>query len=164
MLLAEFLNGRIGCLVDNYDNNYNFSFNGNSDYLYDQVFLDRSKVSDSFLDQQLSNNDGGFKNITTANSGKYMFAANAKVPFPIGIPLGLYGDVGVSDYEDSFNNNAILFYDAGLYVPLFKNVLEVYFPLVISSDLNQLTYGQKINFVLNLKSINPLNLVKNISL
>lgn len=157
----------VGSIVlqnNNYSTNYNFSFNGNSDYLYDQVFLDRSKVSDTFLDQQLSNNDGGFKNITTANPGKYMFAANAKVPFPIGVPLGLYGDVGISDYKDSFNNNAILFYDAGLYVPLFKNVLEVYFPLVISSDLNQLTYGQKISFVLNLKSINPLNLVKNISL
>ena len=42
------------------------------------------------------------------------------------------------------------------------SMFEVYFPFYMSSDLNQLNYGEKIRFTLNLYTIKPFEMVRNL--
>lgn len=137
---------------------YAFYFSENYDYLYDHVLLDRSRLSGSILDKQLVSDDGGFKSFTTvAGSKKGLISLNAKAPVPFGLPLGVYAGAGWS------NTSKGLVSEAGLYVPIAKNALEVYFPVYTSSDLSALKYGQRIRFLLAIERLNPVELLKTIS-
>ena len=143
-----------------YDNNaspeFGFAMSGNTDYTYDHFFLGRTDNS-GLLNQQFALNDGGFKNLTlTTNSKNWLLTLNIKAAAPGKIPLALYADIGKSSTSE------IVDYDIGIAVIVVRNIFEIYIPIKQSSDLNQLSYGEKIRFVLHLEKANPFELVKNI--
>ena len=49
-------------------------------------------------------------------------------------------------------------YESGISLNIVPKVFEIYFPLKLSSDLNQLTYAEKIRFTLNLNTLNPFQM------
>jgi len=163
----------------NSNSNYNYQLSGNSDYLYDQIFLARNTISDAgdFLTQQFAITDGGFKNLALAensdgqfvNGNKWLNSINVKSNL-LTKNLSLYVDFGLVGYNtrdgqgneiDGVSNAA---YNMGLSLNIIPKIFEVYFPLLMSSNLNQLNYREKIRFTLNINTLNPFKMVRNFDL
>lgn len=137
---------------------YNFSFSGNTDYTYDEVFLYRNGPPSSLQGRQFAVSDGGFKQLTlTEPASDWLTALNIRVPFPFKMPVGIYADYGLS------SSDARAHYDGGFYFSFARNIFEIYFPLKMSDDLNMLTYSEKIRYTLNFRMLNPFELLKNLS-
>ena len=81
--------------------------------------------------------------------------------------ISIYGDFGLTGFTDrDFNNNEIdavsdATYNIGLSLNIVPKIFEIYFPVLMSSDLNQLNYGEKIRFTLNLNTLNPFKFARN---
>lgn len=144
-------------------------FRGYQDYLYDNIFLGRSET-DGVLANQFVENDGGFKFYSPlGQSGKWLTALNLKSSLgTLPVPVSLYADIGTCA-DDGLTNEKVL-YDAGVALTIRKGVFEIFFPLLISKDMqdykkaNGLKYPETIRFTLNLNLVNPFELFKNISL
>lgn len=153
-------------LNDNTNGRYHYNLSGNSDYTYEQIFVARN-TPNHFLNQQAAITDGGFKNLTTVRSGdSWLSAINVKSNL-FTKTISLYGDFGLIGFKDrDFNNNEIdavsdPAYNIGLSLNIIPKIFEIYFPVVMSSDLNQLNYGEKIRFTLNLNTLNPFKFARN---
>ncbi|MFN0082503.1 MAG: M1 family metallopeptidase [Ferruginibacter sp.] len=158
---------------------------GFEDYNYSNYFVGRNEF-EGFSSQQIMNRDGFFKVRTDLLSSKigktddWLGAVNftTSIPkgvnplelLPIKIPLKLFLDLGT--YAEAWkrnNSTGRLLYDAGLQLSLFKNVLNVYFPILYSkvySDYFKSTITEK-RFVKNISfniDMQQLNLSKLLSL
>jgi Peptidase family M1 domain len=121
---------------------------GDEDYTYSNYFIGRNEF-EGFATQQIANKDGFFKVRTDLLSSKvgrtddWLAAANlvTDIPesvnifnaLPIKIPVRLFIDVGT--YAEAWKKNSAtgrLLYDAGFQISLFKNVVNIYVPLVYS--------------------------------
>ncbi len=150
---------------DDASSRFNYNFSGNSDYMYEHILLARN-TTEGFLNQQAMLTDGAFKNYTTIPSAnKWINAINIKSNLPLKF-LGFYADFGISGYTardfkgneiDEVSDATFAFGGTLIIVP---NMFEVYFPFYMSSDLNQLNYGEKIRFALNLYTIKPFEMVR----
>ena len=149
---------------------YRFRMSGQSgfqDYLFDNIFLARSDYSGT-LSQQFTETDGGFKVYTPlGQTTKWITTLNLKTSLPFGmLPLRLFADIGTADGRGLLKQKVL--YDAGLNLSLVRNIFEIYFPVVMSSDmkdvlkLNNITYGKTIRFTLNLNLLNPIQLKNNL--
>lgn len=142
---------------------------GYQDYLYDNIYLGRTET-EGVLANQFTENDGGFKFYSaTGQSGKWLAAINIKSSLGnLKLPIRVYADLGTCA-NDGINTETFL-YDAGVCLSLRKNIFEIYFPLLISKDLedyktaNGLKYAETIRFTLNINLINPFDLVRNFTL
>jgi hypothetical protein len=137
---------------------------GFTDYTYDHVFLGRNEFS-GILSQQMVMGHGGFKIPTpVGQSNKWLVAANIKADIPIGIPLGLFLDVGFG-----YQTTANLQYNFGVHVPLVEDVVEIYFPIFWSNDIqkaidaNGTKYVNMIRFTLQLEKVNPFQILRDFS-
>jgi hypothetical protein len=139
--------------------------NGFEDYTYSNYFAGRNEF-EGLASQQITIRDGGFKVRTdllaekTGKTDDWLMAMNftSTIPdeinplqvLPIKIPLKLFADVGTyaGAWEKDAESDRFLF-AAGLQVSLFKNVLNVYMPLVYSKvykDYIQSTIDKKGRF------------------
>ncbi len=144
---------------------FNFGLAGNTDYTYDLIYLGRTETS-GILNQQFYVNDGGFKNQVNVGSGnKWLTALNLESTTPVKL-IGLYADVGLVANEVRNNDGDLVdevsnpVYDAGISINIIPKMFQIYLPVIMSSDLNQLSYGQKIRFTLNLGHIKPIPLIR----
>ncbi|HKB43663.1 MAG TPA: hypothetical protein VKC90_04715, partial [Chitinophagaceae bacterium] len=122
--------------------------NGYEDYTYSDYFIGRNKF-DGLPSQQIMMKDGGFKIRTDLLSDKvgktdnWLIATNftTTIPsninplnlLPVKIPLKVFVDIGT--YAEAWKPNAgtdRFLYDAGLYIPLFKETINIYVPLIYS--------------------------------
>lgn len=164
---------------------------GFNDYRYDQVFLARTDV-EGILSRQVSKTEGGFKNAfgspyagRIGNSNDFIASINLKADLPkklpLGIPLkpyfdaGYYSDASILGGELDFNDQFL--WSGGLMLD-FGGVLEVYFPLINSRNLNDLykeysggdpnsgqifgggNYWEWISWSLNLRGLAPERLLE----
>jgi len=155
-----------GSFLFNETNNgrYNYRMDGirgYNDYTYDHVYFGRNEFS-GVLSQQMAMGYGGFKMPTAVGqSNSWLVAMNVKADIPIGLPLGVFLDVGYG-----YNTSANINYDFGIHVPLIDDVFEIYFPVFWSQDIqgaidaNGTTYGQLIRFTLHVEKINPFQLLR----
>jgi hypothetical protein len=122
--------------------------NGYEDYTYNDYFIGRNKF-EGFASQQIMNRDGGFKVRTDLLASKVGKTDNwlASVNFsttvpsninplsilPVKIPLKLFVDIGTfaEAWEANAETDRFLF-DAGLQIPLFKETINIYLPLLYS--------------------------------
>lgn len=121
---------------------------GYEDYTYSNYFAGRNEF-EGFASQQIMNRDGFFKvrtDLLSSKTGKtdnWLIAANftTDIPksinilqvLPVKIPLKAFLDVGT--YAESWQKNAAtgrFIYDAGLQLSFFKDVVQVYIPLLYS--------------------------------
>ncbi len=151
--------------------NFNYQLSGNSDYLYDQILLHRNATS-GILNQQFGVTDGGFKNLASAESkgigrtgNNWLNAINIKTNL-FTRKLSLYADFGLVGFIDrDTQNNEIdgvsdVAYNGGITLNIIPNIFEIYFPLVSSSEFNNLNYGEKIRFTLNINTLNPFKMAR----
>jgi hypothetical protein len=158
---------------------------GNEDYTYQNYFFGRSAF-EGFASQQMMKRDGFFKVATDLLSSKVGVSDNwltsvnivTDIPdkvnilnaLPIKIPIKLFADVGT--YAEAWKPNSRtgkFLFDAGIQLSLFKQVLNVYIPIVYSkvySDYYKSTIPEKrfqktIAFSIDLGSIKPSIFVPN---
>jgi len=160
----------------------NASYTGMDDYLYDGTY--RGRYDQNGLGaQQISIQEGGFKIPTYNNvdrSDNWMATINLKSDLPLGKwPIRLFFDAGlIPNTNPSFTNSSstTLLYDGGVEVWLSKDIVSVYFPIIMSSDFQNYLidnfgrknlYTRSISFTFQLQNINwlktPLKLLKTVS-
>jgi hypothetical protein len=123
--------------------------NGYEDYTYSDYFLGRNKFEGA-ASQQIMVRDGAFKIRTDLLGDKvgktddWLMAINfsSSIPdninplnlLPIKIPLKIFADIGTNaeGWERNSTGDRFLF-DAGLQIPLFKETINIYIPLLYSS-------------------------------
>ena len=165
---------------------------GEDDYTYSNYFVGRS-ASSSNPELPIANNGLAGQQIMVQNGGglklrmdQYSFLngqsedwiaavnLNTTLPnrlFPFKLPLLLFLDIGT--YAEAWKKNAAtskFLYTGGLQLSLFKNVLNIYAPLVYSNefkntlkaDPKQNKFLKRITFSIDLENINLKKLVPQI--
>jgi hypothetical protein len=157
--------------------------NGYEDYTYSDYFIGRNKF-ERLPSQQIMLRDGGFKVRTDLYADKvgktddWLAAVNLVTTIPSGmnplsvlplnIPLKLFADIGT--YADAWKRDANLdrfIFDAGLQLSLFKNVVNIYMPVIYSRvykdyiqsalDKNK-RFLKTISFSINISNFNLRNI------
>jgi hypothetical protein len=131
--------------------------------------LGRTETSGT-LANQFTETDGAFKFYSPlGQTSKWITSLSVKSSLGnIKFPILLYADIGTTS-RDALDTEDIL-YNAGICIPILKDVAEVYFPVLISNDFkeykeaNNLDYSETIRFTLHLNLVNPFYLIRNISL
>ena len=146
---------------------------GNEDYTYSNYFIGRNEFT-GLASQQIMVRDGALKLRTDVfqdlqgRSANWIAAANFSTTlpahlFPVKLPLKLFLDVGT--YAEAWGTQpptSKFLYVGGLQLSLFKNILNIYAPLVYSSDFSsqlkglaqENTFAKKISFSIDLQNMN----------
>jgi hypothetical protein len=157
---------------------------GFNDYRFDQVFFGRSD-QEGIWAQQVSQNEGGFKNAFGApyraqvgNSNNFILSLNLKADMPFRLPLGLpvkpWFDMGYYDDATPIGRNLLLkdqlLWSGGLMLEFFKGRFEVYFPLVNAKPLRDIyadfagnNYAKRITWSIRLDRLNPSELLEDLA-
>ncbi len=161
---------------------------GNEDYLYESYFIGRSASyaientsvpNGGLAAQQIMNRDGGLKlradayDFIQGKSDSWVSSLNfntslpAKL-FPFPLPIRLFFDVGT--YSEAWGNNpptSRFLYVGGVQLSLFQNLLNIYAPLIYSSDFNEVlaTTGflKKITFSIDIQHINNKKVIRKLA-
>lgn len=162
--------------------------NGYEDYTYSDYFIGRNKFEGT-ASQQIMVRDGAFKvrtNLLADKVGRtddWLIAANfsTTIPsainplelLPLKIPVKLFFDIGT--YAEAWKQSGELdrfIFDAGLHIPLFKETVNIYMPIVYSSifkDYIQSTipekgrFWKKISFSIDISNFNLRKIDRNIA-
>ncbi|MCC3152234.1 M1 family metallopeptidase [Hymenobacter sp. BT770] len=149
------------------DDVFFLGLSGSPDYRRQTAFLDRQQISHTVTAQlhQTDNRDGAFKAYVPATSGKWLSTLNLKADLPV-TRLAVFGDFGATAERQVVEGRPAqrLFYDAGVVVPVIRNVFELYLPVAGSQYQNGLPnsrqdFTDRIRFVLNLSEANPFRLL-----
>lgn len=127
--------------------------NGYEDYTYSDYFIGRNEFQ-GWTSQQIMERDGAFKTRTDMLASKvgrtdnWLIAINlsSSIPdrlnplslLPIHIPLKVFADLGT--YAEAWKRNADtdrFLFDAGLQLPLFNEIVNIYLPLVYSQPFKE---------------------------
>nr|MDQ3048478.1 hypothetical protein [Bacteroidota bacterium] len=142
---------------------------GYQDYLYDNIFLGRSE-RDGVLGAQFRDTEGAFKVYSPlGQSAEWIAALNLKSSIgTLPLPINLYADIGTTGNDGLLKEKVL--YNAGVCLSFRKNIFEIYFPLLMSKEIenynkiNGISFLETIRFTLNLNMVNPFDLVRNFSL
>ena len=155
-----------GNFFTNPGGNFFIGLSGSPDYRRQTAFLDRQQISEAVTAQrrQTDNRDGAFKAFIPVYSSNWLTTFNIQADVPR-LPLAVFADFGLSG--DSFllnDQTSSTFYDAGVSLPLLRNVLEFYFPVAGTQYADGLPgsfgdFSSNIRFVLNLREISPFRLL-----
>jgi len=151
------------------DRNYNFrmsGWKGRDDYLYDEIYFGRNDDRGLWPNQFLVK-DGGFKIATAIGQTRdWLASVNLQADLPLPLPLKFYFDIGTFEGITTIieGESKVVMYNGGLAVSLIRNTIEVYVPLFYSSDIkrnlevNNVSFAERIRFVLNLRNLAPVKL------
>ncbi|MDB5270663.1 MAG: hypothetical protein JWP58_3703 [Hymenobacter sp.] len=138
---------------------------GSPDYRRQTAFLDRQQISPTFAAQyhQTDDRDGAFKAFLPVYSTSWLSTLNLQVDLPV-TRLAVFADFGVSSTPQTDignpGNARKTYYDAGLVMPVVRDILSFYLPVAGSQYANGLPasrqdFTDRIRFVLNLNTLNP---------
>lgn len=140
-------------------------YTGSDDYLFNYDYIGRNR-QDSPGYNQFTEVDGAMKvPVLFGNGRSWMAGVNIKSPKIFILPVRVFVDAVVTDKADLLNDPFL--WDAGLNIPIFRDILEVYLPLFYSTDirntldLNGLDFGKRVRFVLNIHKLVPKDFIKN---
>ena len=161
---------------------------GYEDYTYSNYFAGRNEF-EGFSSQQIMNRDGFFKVRTDFLSNKigktddWLSAINltTDIPnninplslLPFKIPVRLFADIGT--YAEAWEKKTTtgrFLYDAGLQVSLFKNVINIYVPIVYSrvysdyfkSNITEKRFIKNISFSIDVQQLRLSNFIPQLNL
>lgn len=162
--------------------------NGYEDYTYSDYFIGRNEFQ-GWQSQQIMERDGFFKVNTQLLGNKvgktddWLMSANlsSDLPdninplsvLPFNIPLKLFADVGT--YAEAWKNNPAsgrFIYDAGIQIPLFNSLIDIYIPLVYSkvysnyykSTITEKRFLKTIAFTINIRKLKVQDLFTDLPL
>jgi hypothetical protein len=150
------------------------------DYAFDGLFFGRNE-STGFLSQQFMRTQGALAAPTQQSANKHLASLNVEIDLPIKFPLSIYSGGAILKnnketqlqtlefvYSPSTNDETRYLWNAGVSVPLIRNICHVYFPVIYSKNIQDeinargLSFGETIMFELNLPMANPMELIKKI--
>jgi len=151
--------------------------NGYEDYTYSDYFIGRNEFN-GFVSQQIMVRDGAFKVRTdlladkVAKTDDWLIAANLSTTIPpainplellpFKIPLKFFVDIGTYAEAWKQGSDADRFlYDVGLHIPLLKETINIYIPLLYSkvykdyiqsTSLKKERFWKKISFSIDISN------------
>lgn len=161
---------------------------GNEDYTYSEYFTGRNEFM-GWRSQQVMERDGFFKVNTDLLGNKigktddWLMSANlsSDLPdninplsiLPVKIPLKIFADVGT--YAEAWKDHPAsgrFIYDAGIQIPLFHSLVDVYIPIIYSkvygdyykSTITEKKFLKTIAFTINISKLQLQDIVKDIPL
>ncbi len=135
-----------------------------SDYAFDGAFLDRG-LEVGVLSRQFMLNHGAFKT-AAFSSQDWMLSANLQAKLQR-LPFGVFGSAGYADFVQRTTTGTELAAEAGIYASIGRDILQVYFPFVLSDNLRQSVGSvdaDLIRFSLHLNRINIFDLVRDLDI
>jgi len=134
-------------------------YNGSDDYLFEGNYFGRNQ-NKSIGFSQFDEKDGALKVWTPLGRSTTWMASLNLISPRIGIlPIKIYADVMICDKQ--FLLNDAFLWDAGVNIPVFKNMVDVYIPLFYSLDikktleLNNINFLNRIRFTFNIHKLVP---------
>jgi len=135
------------------------------DYAFNDYYLGRSETS-GFFSQQVGHNDGDFKvNTFIGQTNKWILTANLEWDIPM-ILAGGYIDIGTYSGAGTYPGSQAFVYNAGVYLRTPDRTLQIYFPIIASSDitssvaLNTSTYWERIRFTVQLQNLKIIQTIR----
>jgi len=167
---------------------YEFKSSGNNgqyDYLFDHALMGRSAYNGLFAYQLLEKDGNLLMPVSIASTNSWVASANFVTTIPGPIPIRLFADFGYinassfSSQTGTTSYTPTFQYVAGIKLVVFEDIFEINFPLFNSNDfenyylLNYQNYQyensfqhivRKITFTLNLNKLNPIKIVRDVTL
>lgn len=149
---------------------------GNTDYSFDDYFLDRVGNSDRAF-RQIGVHGGAFKDALGSGysrigqSNEFATSVNLKSDFPFRLPkylpLKVFFDIGYFRSKSSLSENIVgkSIYSGGLMLDFADGLLGVYLPVISSKEISDIysiedrNLLSRITFSLNLHRFNPWELI-----
>ncbi|MBL0128108.1 MAG: M1 family metallopeptidase [Flavobacteriales bacterium] len=138
---------------------------GPEDMLYDHAYFERG-ATDRLFSRQFNKQQGAFKTpFFRGGSETWIASVNAELDFPFRLPLAIFGSMGwvptrtISQQGES--TNTATYFEAGIGMPVVKDVFEIWFPLAVSKDIQHdeeslgRTVTDRIRFVIALEKLDP---------
>jgi hypothetical protein len=149
---------------------------GYNDYLYDFSYAGRSEYG-GVAAAQFTEVDGAMKIYTAlGQTADWIAAVNIKSPRIFKLPLLVYADFATTASDGfpgqgNFSSSAgsgqsTLLYNAGIDIIIARDICEIFVPLFISrniqdvNNLNGIDFIHQVRFTFNLNKINPFILLK----
>ena len=139
-------------------------YSGYQDYLFETNFVARNQYS-GFGFSQFADVDGALKVWSPlGQSPEWLAAVNIKSPQIFIFPIKIFADVAVSDARAL--NTELFLWDIGLNIPVIKDLVDIYIPLVYSNDikttmkLNNVKGINTVRFTINIHKLVAKNLIK----
>ncbi|MGZ3920788.1 MAG: M1 family metallopeptidase [Bacteroidia bacterium] len=141
-------------------------YSGSNDYLFNYNYIARNEWQ-GLGANQFTEVDGAMKvpTVGLGNTTQWMASVNIKSPRIFILPVRVFFDAGVSDGRSMLKDKVL--WCGGLNVSVWKDVVDVYFPLAYNQDitnvlsLNNMNFWQRVRFTLNLHKLAPKDLLKN---
>jgi hypothetical protein len=145
---------------------------GTEDMLYDHAYLERN-ARDRFTQRQYNTQQGAFKTpFRQGGSDTWIGALNLEIDVPVGLPLALFGSAGVVPItritQEGRTTASATYLEAGLGIVAVRDVLEVWFPLVVSERIadeeryHDRHIADRIRFIFALDKLDPTKAIRNI--
>ena len=144
------------------------------DYLYNEVFIGRSEdfFSNNIFGRQISNYNNYIRNILpTSSANNWIISSTNEMSIPGDIPIRIYLDAGYFQYYSTLMNGSKrlnapeIFATAGVTISAFKETLEIFIPILQSSQFKSIvkyknyTFTDLIGFRLNINQLDPTKMV-----
>lgn len=151
---------------------WRLSWNADDPFL-DRAFIGRSAAAGLWANQ-FSKDQGAFKTgFRQGGSASYIGAVNFELDLPVRFPIAVFASAGVVPVttmanDGTRNEKGELLYEAGIGLPLWKDMIEVWMPLVWSSNISDelefrdVPVVERIRFVLALEKMDPTRIVRNL--
>lgn len=138
--------------------------NGYHDYMYDYNFMGRSEFDGASF-AQFADEDGAMKVWTPlGQSNTWLTSLNIKSPKFFKLPIKVFADVVLTDANSLVTDKVL--YCAGFEICLWKDIFEMYVPLVYSNDIKNTlklngrdTFFETLRFTFNINKIRPKDLL-----
>jgi hypothetical protein len=138
---------------------------GPEDLLYDHAFLERGATT-GLTGQQFNKQQGGFKTpFAQGGSDSWTASLNAELDFPFKLPIAAFASAGwvpmTTITEAGSSTSTATYFEAGLGIPVVRDVLEVWFPLYVSDRISTeeetagRDIGDRIRFVFTIERMDP---------
>lgn len=145
---------------------------GPEDMLYDQAYFERG-ATDRFFSRQFNKQQGAFKTpFLQGGSDSWIASLNAELDFPFKLPLAFFGSAGwvpiTTITQEGKSTSTATYLEAGIGMPIVKDVFEVWFPLFVSGRIAdeekflERDVSDRIRFVIALEKMDPTRIVRGI--
>ena len=145
---------------------------GPEDMLYDHAYFERGATKD-FTGRQFNKQQGAFKTpFLQGGSDTWVASLGAELDLPFKLPIAFFATAGWAPItnvtQDGKSMSAAAYFEAGVGMPVIKDVLEIWFPLFVSQRIaNEEEYlersvSDRIRFVIALEKLDPTRLLRNL--
>jgi hypothetical protein len=145
---------------------------GAEDMLFDHAYFERG-AEKGFTSRQFNKQQGAFKTpFLQGGSESWIVAINAELDLPIPLPIALFGSMGrvptTTVTQTGRSTSAANYFEAGIGVIAARDVLEIWFPLVVSERIADeekflgRDVGDRIRFIFALEKLDPTKAIRKI--